>query len=271
VASIVDPPTDDKTDARRKPISRRLRFEILRRDNNACRYCGGQPPEVKLTIDHVLPVALGGTDDPSNLCAACVACNGGKSSSNPDAATVAQVSEDAVRWAEAMKLAAERLAQNKTAASEQMKPFFDEWFVLSGPGWRYRLPSDAEDVLTQYLAAGMPPDVLRHAARIALRKRDVDDYFRYFRGVANNMLADLQRDAAVLMSAPDAAAPERGGDDLGWHNRAWRKGYLKALEHIQRAESGDPIYREAAQVSAFQYGALSMVVDAGAMDWMASA
>ena len=28
-----------------------------------------------LVIDHVVPRALGGTDDPSNLCAACYRCN----------------------------------------------------------------------------------------------------------------------------------------------------------------------------------------------------
>lgn len=39
-------------------VSKRLRFEVLRRDNHTCRYCGSSAPEVKLTIDHVVPVAL---------------------------------------------------------------------------------------------------------------------------------------------------------------------------------------------------------------------
>jgi hypothetical protein len=191
---------DGKSTPPRKAIPRRLRYEILRRDDYTCRYC--HATDAPLTIDHVIPVALGGTDDPSNLVAACEACNIGKSSSTPDAATVAQVTGDAARWAAAMKLAAERLNASKAAVSEQTRPFFGEWFVWSRPGWRYKLPSDAEDVLVQYLAAGMPPDVLRQAARIALRKRDVDNYWHYFRGVANNMLAELQRDAAALLAAP---------------------------------------------------------------------
>jgi 5-methylcytosine-specific restriction endonuclease McrA len=34
-------------------ISKSLRYEIMRRDNHTCRYCGGTPPEVRLTLDHV--------------------------------------------------------------------------------------------------------------------------------------------------------------------------------------------------------------------------
>lgn len=56
-------------------VSKRIRFEVLRRDNYTCRYCGGSAPDVKLTVDHVMPVALG---DPTNLVTACKDCNAGK-------------------------------------------------------------------------------------------------------------------------------------------------------------------------------------------------
>lgn len=83
-------------------ISRRLRFEILRRDGHTCRYCGAMAPDVQLTVDHVTPVALGGSDDPSNLVAACADCNGGKSSIAPGSPLVADVAADAIRWARAL-------------------------------------------------------------------------------------------------------------------------------------------------------------------------
>ena len=54
-------------------VTKRMRFEILRRDNHACRYCGATAPDVKLAVDHVTPVALGGTDSPDNLVASCAA------------------------------------------------------------------------------------------------------------------------------------------------------------------------------------------------------
>jgi hypothetical protein len=61
-------------------VSKRLRYEILRRDNHTCRYCGASAPDVPLRVDHVTPVALGGSDKPDNLVASCEACNSGKSS-----------------------------------------------------------------------------------------------------------------------------------------------------------------------------------------------
>ena len=267
---MVSPEPDSKSNSPRKAIPKRVRFEVLRRDNYTCYYC--RATDAPLTIDHVLPAVLGGTDDPSNLVACCKDCNSGKTSSAPDAATVAQVSDDAARWADAMKLAADRLNASKAAANEQTKPFHDAWFLFSGPGWSYRLPGDADKVLINYLAAGMPPEVLADAARIALRKRDVDNYWHYFQGVAKNMLADLQRDAAALLSAPiEHSTPEPQPEaEYGWGNRAWRKGYMTALSHIQRFESGDPTYWEAPPISAFQYRSLAMVVDAEAVDWVAS-
>lgn len=88
-------------------VSKRLRFEVLRRDNHACRYCGAGAPEVKLTVDHVIPTALGGGDDPENLVTACAGCNSGKSSINPDEPLIADVKSDALRWSRAMEEATE--------------------------------------------------------------------------------------------------------------------------------------------------------------------
>src|ERR1700730_14142645 len=63
---------------KRKSISRRKRFEILERDGFRCLYCGRKAPDVKLHIDHFLPFSKGGTDESTNLFAACVDCNLGK-------------------------------------------------------------------------------------------------------------------------------------------------------------------------------------------------
>ena len=48
-------------------ITKRTRFEVLRRDKYTCRYCRSADGE--LTIDHVTPKALGGHDEPGNLVA----------------------------------------------------------------------------------------------------------------------------------------------------------------------------------------------------------
>lgn len=64
---------------KRKSLSKKLRFEILKRDNFTCQYCGRAAPEVKLHVDHIKPVAKGGTNHHANLIAACIDCNYGKS------------------------------------------------------------------------------------------------------------------------------------------------------------------------------------------------
>jgi len=65
---------------KRKPLGKRLRFSIFERDCFTCQYCGKTPPEIVLVIDHILPVASGGTNDKENLRTSCEACNQGKHS-----------------------------------------------------------------------------------------------------------------------------------------------------------------------------------------------
>jgi len=62
----------------RKPIPKGLRYSILERDRHTCQHCGATAPDVKLTVDHLIPVSAGGENHPDNLVAACVDCNAGK-------------------------------------------------------------------------------------------------------------------------------------------------------------------------------------------------
>jgi hypothetical protein len=67
--------------AERRGIGPKLRFEVFKRDNFTCRYCGRRTPEVVLEIDHVIPVSEGGSDDMENLVTSCWECNRGKGAS----------------------------------------------------------------------------------------------------------------------------------------------------------------------------------------------
>lgn len=64
----------------RKPISKRTRFEVFKRDAFECQYCGAHPPGVLLHVDHIVAVANGGGNEMDNLITACEPCNLGKSS-----------------------------------------------------------------------------------------------------------------------------------------------------------------------------------------------
>ena len=63
----------------RKSISKKIRFEVFKRDCFMCQYWGAKAPEIILHIDHIEPVAKGGTNDLMNLITACEPCNAGKS------------------------------------------------------------------------------------------------------------------------------------------------------------------------------------------------
>lgn len=63
---------------RRSDISPRARFAVLQRDDFRCRYRGAKAQDATLHIDHIIPLAKGGTNSPENLAAACEQCNLGK-------------------------------------------------------------------------------------------------------------------------------------------------------------------------------------------------
>lgn len=64
--------------AKRKPITKKLRFEVFKRDSFTCQYCGRMAPDVILEVDHINPVANGGENEIMNLITACFDCNRGK-------------------------------------------------------------------------------------------------------------------------------------------------------------------------------------------------
>lgn len=64
---------------KRKAISKKLRFEVFKRDSFTCQYCGNKAPDVILEIDHINPVSKGGKNSILNLITSCFDCNRGKS------------------------------------------------------------------------------------------------------------------------------------------------------------------------------------------------
>lgn len=70
--------TRGKAKTARKPLTKSVRFEVFKRDKFTCQYCGAKAPDVVLHVDHIHPVADGGTNDVLNLVTSCAGCNGGK-------------------------------------------------------------------------------------------------------------------------------------------------------------------------------------------------
>jgi len=187
-------------------LSKRLRFEILRRDGHACRYCGRTAPDVKLHIDHVIPQVLGGADEPTNLVTACHECNGGKTSSAPDQQVVADVSEKAIQWREAITRAADEMRQVASGKTDLHNAVLDAW-----PSYAHKwIPRDFGSTIDQFTAAGLPDDVIVEMAHYVANKPGVDDDWRYFCGCCWAKIRQLQERALELVKGQSDDWPPEG-------------------------------------------------------------
>lgn len=198
---LVHPMDIDDTSAvnPRKPISRRVRFEVLRRDNYTCRYCGAKAPDVPLTVDHVIPTTLGGSDDPSNLVTACRDCNAGKSSTSPDEHLVADVDQMALKYAAALDRATDLRRIEMHARDAQLREFYnfqhdifekpDTWLV---DGW--------EASVGRFLDARLSVSELKHFTYVMLDAHvQTRNAFRYFCGCCWNEIRTRQTLALDLL------------------------------------------------------------------------
>lgn len=184
-------------------ISKRTRFEVLRRDNYTCRYC--RSAENALTVDHVTPVALGGSDAPDNLVAACKDCNAGKSSSAPDSSLVADIAQDAVRWAKAIEEVAAIRSADKRKRDAYVRRFVKKWDTWKwGPvEKRMTIPKDSDwkPSIWQFYELGLPIGEVEDAVDIACSNGRVytDDTWRYFCGVCWRKVKDMQEAARAVI------------------------------------------------------------------------
>jgi HNH endonuclease len=64
----------------RGSIPKGLRQNIYQRDDYTCQFCGRTLAAEELTIDHLVPLALGGLDEKTNYVTACFPCNHTKGS-----------------------------------------------------------------------------------------------------------------------------------------------------------------------------------------------
>lgn len=173
----------------RKALSKKTRFEIFKRDGFTCQYCGKQPPDVVLVVDHINPVANGGDNDQMNLVTSCETCNQGKgavlltkSINRPDAD---------VEWLEMQQEIIE-LRRYQIAKAERDRIFAEIIEGLQNTwidciGGKY-CPNDTSFRMWLTFAT---PEQIEEAIRITGGKtftiRGFDNQVRYFAGVLRNI------------------------------------------------------------------------------------
>ena len=176
-------------------FSKRVRFEVFKRDEFTCQYCGRNPPAVVLECDHVIAVASGGGDEITNLITACFDCNRGKSD--------VSLSVAPKRTQELIELEKERAAQvtkyNDMLAKLRIKErnqvdrlgvMFHDWFVPTEKKGRYTFDDGQSASVKQFLRQ-LPPIEVEDAIEIACsRKAQLSAAWKYFCGICWNKIKD---------------------------------------------------------------------------------
>ena len=216
-------------------VSKRTRFEVLKRDDHTCQYCGASAPDATLHVDHVMPKSLGGSNKPDNLLTACKDCNTGKGSSNLDDAKVAALSDRAAHYALTMKHAATAMRADYEQFSDYYDVFESEWGKWSMvDAQTIPLPADNRPSIFAWWKAGFPEDALVDAINITMARNGIESgqRWRYFCGVVWNMFDDyeLSINARGIEGPEIYTAHER--DDYGAYawGEGFRSGYNRALQ-----------------------------------------
>jgi hypothetical protein len=166
-----------------------VRFDVFKRDGFSCAYCGRKPPEVTLEVDHIIPIAGGGTDNTENLVTACVDCNRGKGAvpldREPSAIpSLAERTELIREREEQLRAYHDALAEQADRRDAQLDPVWRYWFagyhIDSLPS--YQTPTESS--LIRYIEA-LGPDEVMDAMDIVHAKfrRPSGNAVRYLFGV----------------------------------------------------------------------------------------
>jgi hypothetical protein len=192
-------------------FSVRVRFEVFKRDDFTCGYCGRRSPDVVLEVDHIVPQCEGGTDDPINLRTSCWECNRGKAGIQLASVMTGEDPHDrAVMMLERRRQLEE---YNTVAEAERRAREQETWELIAW--WQSEQGidvSDRENVTCNrqdfnWLVTALewcPREKIRQFMRYALQ-RNLTKNLRYVAGCARNWRYD-QAAADYREGEPDPKA-----------------------------------------------------------------
>lgn len=175
-------------------ISKKIRFEVFKRDGFKCAYCGQSPPTVILEVDHIDPKSKGGKDDINNLLTACFGCNRGKTNI-PLVKTPAQMIENLEILKEKEAQLKEYRAYVKKIESRVNKDIadIDDVYSEAFPGWGFS--DNFKQVTLKRFLTLLPKHVIINSLMIAVSKfpNNETKAIPYFCGVCWNKIRGTER------------------------------------------------------------------------------
>ena len=147
---------------KRVGLSKKVRFEVFKRDGFKCMYCGATAPNVLLHVDHISPVSKGGKNNLLNLITSCFDCNSGKSdrllSDESMLAKQRQQVEDLSERREQMAMMLKWRDAMKDLKTEQIE-VIQKCFNSMVPGWNLTTDNAIQEI-KKYLRKYDFPEIL---------------------------------------------------------------------------------------------------------------
>lgn len=186
----------------RRPLSKRTRFEVFKRDSFRCQYCGRTPPDAILEVDHVIPVSSGGENDLLNLITSCFDCNRGKSDRHLSAVppSIPEQLKEARARAEQIAEYNEFLLSQRDLEEETLHELGLYWCNNVYPQKDKFVFGDARRVSVKQFLKLLPTAEIYDAIDIAFAKfptinsgKEHKQTWRYFCGICWNKIRDRQK------------------------------------------------------------------------------
>jgi len=177
---------------KRKAISTRRRFEILKRDRFTCQYCSRKPPKVALEVDHIVPVSKGGSNESTNLVTACFECNRGKSNIDlvvvPESLSI-KLEQRSIALKQHKQL--QKLLIDEKKQMESMIDMVDEIYSRS-TGSKYIFSDSFRLTVKKFIQELGVEEVVDSMERAAAKDFHWDsDTIKYFCGICWNKIREL--------------------------------------------------------------------------------
>lgn len=171
----------------RKSLSKKMRFDVFKRDGFQCQYCGSTPPAVVLEVDHIHPVSKGGKNRIDNLISSCFECNRGKAAGVLTVAPQTVIDKAAVIAEKMEQLRAfERLQRAKRKAEEKSIDQVEEAFCDYYDGFHFA--NNFRESIRRILQHMMVYEVI-DAMHLACKKMDnKESALRYCCGICWNLI-----------------------------------------------------------------------------------
>lgn len=177
--------------AKRKTLSKKVRFDIFKRDEFQCQYCGMSPPNIVLEVDHIRPASKGGDNSEENLITACFDCNRGKAANDLSVAPETLVKKMQVleEKNEQMK-AYERMLRSRSAdltrKISRVESVFQNVYIDKG------FTDSFKESVRSFLKKLPAPEV-EEAMMVAVSRIDnPDGATKYFCGICWKMIRELE-------------------------------------------------------------------------------